>query len=56
MSIFSTILAKLGFGKEAQAQATVPSTSAHSQTPAAMPPEASVPSVASASTPSAWST
>jgi hypothetical protein len=42
MSIFSTILAKLGFGKEAQAQATAPSAPVQSQAPAAVPPEASV--------------
>ena len=49
MSIFSTILAKLGFGKEAQAQATVPSTPAQSQEPATVPPEVSVPPLPSTS-------
>ena len=49
MSIFSTILAKLGFGKEAQAQAPVPSTPALSQEPATVQPEVSVPPVPPAS-------
>ena len=37
MSIFSTILAKLGFGKEAQAQAAAPSTPAQTQASATAP-------------------
>lgn len=37
MSIFSTILAKLGFGKEAQAQTTDPSAPAQTQAPATAP-------------------
>lgn len=40
MSIFSTILAKLGFGKEAQAQAAAPSAPAQTQASATAPSEA----------------
>ncbi|MBB5347279.1 3-oxoacyl-ACP reductase-like protein [Desulfoprunum benzoelyticum] len=43
MSIFSTILAKLGFGKEAQAQASAPSTPAPTKAPAAAAPEPAAP-------------
>jgi hypothetical protein len=43
MSIFSTILAKLGFGKEAQAQATAPSTPAQTQASATAPSGAAAP-------------
>jgi len=43
MSIFSTILAKLGFGKEAQAQATAPSAPAQTQAPAAAAPSGAAP-------------
>jgi hypothetical protein len=48
MSIFSTILVKLGFGKEAQAPAD-PSAPAQSQAPAAAPSEAAASPVPSAS-------
>ncbi len=43
MSIFSTILAKLGFGKEAQAQATAPSIPAQTQASATAPSGAAAP-------------
>ncbi len=43
MSIFSTILAKLGFGKEAQAQATAPSSPAQTQATTPAPSKAAVP-------------
>ena len=43
MSIFSTILAKLGFGKEAQAQAAAPSAPAQTQAPATAPSGAAAP-------------
>ena len=43
MSIFSTILAKLGFGKEAQAQAAAPSTPAQTQASATAPSGAAAP-------------
>ena len=43
MSIFSTILAKLGFGKDAQAQATAPSVHSQPQAFAAVPSEVVAP-------------
>jgi hypothetical protein len=49
MSIFSTILAKLGFGKEAQAQTTDPSAPARTQAPATATPDAAPPAPAAIS-------
>ena len=49
MSIFSTILAKLGFGKEAQA--TTPSAPAQAQAPASTPSDAAAPPAPPAPTP-----
>lgn len=45
MSIFSTILAKLGFGEEVQAQTADPSTSAQTQASATAPSKAAAPPV-----------